>query len=495
MTSLVDRRFFDSAPDGIILVDSNYNILDCNLTIEKLTGFKRSEIINKKIFEIPVYDPETLSYLRRIYKKIDKEEIPDFVEHQIITKKGEKMWVDIKISPIRQGSKVLYQAILRDISFRKYFEKLLSESEKKYRIISENVYDLVTVLNKRFKHEYINEETYRNVLGYSNEDLLGKSALKYIHPDDLSKATKGLFEGYRHGQGENETRLKHKDGHWIWFESKGRIFQDHNGETKALLISRDISERKIAEQKLRQSERNYRKAYERAEFYKNLFSHDMNNILAAIDGYSQVYSMSKEHPEIMKSTDDLFKSIDWCLTKAKMLISNVGNLYQLEYNKQIIFTKVEINNCLEEAISFIKQRFNQKVIDITLESESNELFINGNELLVNVFENILNNAIKYNEKPIVQILIKVTRSHVNDLGLIGIEFIDNGIGIDDDRKEVIFQEGYKHKKGEKGLGFGLSVVKKAVNQFHGRIWVEDTIKGDYTKGAKFVILIPEFIEE
>ena len=112
-----------------------------------------------------------------------------------------------------------------------------------------------------------------------------------------------------------------------------------------------------------------------------------------------------------------------------------------------------------------------------------------------MFENILNNAIKYNEKPIAQILIIVTRSHVNDIGLIRIEFIDNGIGIDDDRKEIIFQEGYKHKKGGKGLGFGLSVVKKAVNQFHGRIWVEDTIKGDYTKGAKFVILIPEFIEE
>ncbi|MFX1298670.1 MAG: PAS domain S-box protein [Promethearchaeota archaeon] len=495
MTSLGDRRLFDNAPDGIVLVNSNYNIVDVNLTIEKLTGYKRSEIINKKIFDIPAYDAHTLKFLRTLYKNIDEEVIPEFVEHQIIKKNGKKIWMDIKISSIRQGSKVFYQAILRDISSRKRFENLLRESEKKYRLIIENVHDLVTVLDKRFKHEYINETTYRKVLGYSKVDLLGNSVLKYIHPDDLPKATLKLFEGFKHGQGKNETRLKHKDGHWVWFESKGAIFHDSEGELKALIISRDISERKIVEKKLKQSEKNYRKSYERAKFYKDLFSHDMNNIIAAIDGYSQVYSMSKEYPDLTISAEELFSSIDRSLAKAKMLISNVRNLYQLESNKQIIFSKIGIIKSLEKAINYIKESFKQKPINITFESESDELFIKGNQFLINTFENILNNSVKYNENPIIQISIEVSRSRVNDMGLIRIEFIDNGIGIDDDRKKIVLQEGYNHKKGGRGLGFGLSVVKKIVNQFHGRIWVEDKINGDHTKGAKFILLFPEFVEK
>ena len=70
------------------------------------------------------------------------------------------------------------------------------------------------------------------------------------------------------------------------------------------------------------------------------------------------------------------------------------------------------------------------------------------------------------------------------------EFIDNGIGISDKRKEIIFQEGIESEKGTKGMGFGLSLVKKIIDKYNGKIWIEDRIKGDYTKGSNFVILIP-----
>ena len=72
-----------------------------------------------------------------------------------------------------------------------------------------------------------------------------------------------------------------------------------------------------------------------------------------------------------------------------------------------------------------------------------------------------------------------------------LEFIDNGIGIDDVRKDSIFQREALKDSGPLGQGLGLSLVKKIIDTFKGQIWVEDKVKGDYSQGSKFILLIPE----
>ncbi|MFX1277120.1 MAG: sensor histidine kinase [Promethearchaeota archaeon] len=71
------------------------------------------------------------------------------------------------------------------------------------------------------------------------------------------------------------------------------------------------------------------------------------------------------------------------------------------------------------------------------------------------------------------------------------EFIDNGIGIQDSLKKRIFEGGFNKHPSVKGMGLGLSLVKKVIQTYNGTIWVEDKIIGDYSKGSKFIILIPE----
>jgi signal transduction histidine kinase len=83
------------------------------------------------------------------------------------------------------------------------------------------------------------------------------------------------------------------------------------------------------------------------------------------------------------------------------------------------------------------------------------------------------------------------RTQLNGKKYNKIEFSDNGIGVPDDRKKIIFMRGNRELKGAKGMGLGLSLVKKIINVFNSKIWVEDKVKGDYSKGSKFVILLPE----
>ncbi|GAJ02278.1 unnamed protein product, partial [marine sediment metagenome] len=71
------------------------------------------------------------------------------------------------------------------------------------------------------------------------------------------------------------------------------------------------------------------------------------------------------------------------------------------------------------------------------------------------------------------------------------EFIDNGVGIEDFRKKSVFDRGYKSDKNVSGMGLGLSLVKTIIDSYHGDIWVEDNVEGDFTKGSNFILIIPE----
>ena len=73
---------------------------------------------------------------------------------------------------------------------------------------------------------------------------------------------------------------------------------------------------------------------------------------------------------------------------------------------------------------------------------------------------------------------------------IKIEFKDNGIGISDSRKVSIFERGNRRYQKSRGMGLGLSLVKKVIDLYQGKIWVEDRVKGDYKQGSNFVLLIP-----
>ncbi len=106
-----------------------------------------------------------------------------------------------------------------------------------------------------------------------------------------------------------------------------------------------------------------------------------------------------------------------------------------------------------------------------------------------MFENILINAVRHNDKSNIEITIDINIEAVEHKNYVKFEFKDNGLGISDYRKKDIFEKGTRTTQKSKGMGLGLSLVKKIVDNFHGDIWVEDRIKGDYKQGCNFVVLL------
>lgn len=112
-------------------------------------------------------------------------------------------------------------------------------------------------------------------------------------------------------------------------------------------------------------------------------------------------------------------------------------------------------------------------------------------MLEDVFENLLINSIKHNKNLTIEITVRISKEQQNGINYIKMAFLDNAIGVDDIMKKKIFNRGYNEKKNVLGMGLGLLLVRGIIDIYNGKIWVEDRVKGDRSKGSNFVLLIPE----
>ena len=239
--------------------------------------------------------------------------------------------------------------------------------------------------------------------------------------------------------------------------------------------------------KLKKSEVKYRKAYHRAEFYKDLFAHDINNILHSLLSGIQICEVSFDNTSEVKYSINIMKTQ---VMRGSNLVSNIFNLSKLE-ESEMPLRKRNVYKVLKKSIASVKKIDRERSINIQFDFDDKELFILGSDLLEDVFDNILNNAIKHNKNPTVEIKIMISKQERKSVDYLKMEFLDNGKGVSDTRKDMIFNRGNKESKSTHGMGLGLALTKKIIESYDGEIRVEDRVKGDHLKGSNFILLIPE----
>ncbi len=244
---------------------------------------------------------------------------------------------------------------------------------------------------------------------------------------------------------------------------------------------------KNSEKNLRENQKNIEEAYRYTEFYKDLFTHDIRNILQNILLANNIIEQTNNKEKNIDNLTEIFDLIKEQVLRGENLISNVTKLSEIRKSLFPI-QSVELRNILDSTINNIKKMYEHKKIIVKFPEI--DLSVNANDLLKNIFENLLINAIIHNKNDPIEVWIKTSRFEFNQTPYIKIEFMDNGIGISDDRKKEIFitreEEAYKFR-----TGLGLSLIKKIIESYKGKIWVEDRIKGDSSKGINFILLIPE----
>ncbi|MBD3214311.1 MAG: PAS domain S-box protein [Candidatus Lokiarchaeota archaeon] len=278
-------------------------------------------------------------------------------------------------------------------------------------------------------------------------------------------------------------------------ESAACMYEDITERKEAQLKVEELKQQledRVRERtiKLENSEKKYRKAYNRANCFKGLFNHDISNIFNRISN-----AIELSHELLLKgsNTNQIFRNfelIDQQLKRGKKLVYNIRNLSEIEESEMPIIP-IDVFENLKNAIEFVRFNFPSRSINISVKSFQKDIKVFANELLLDVFENILINAVDYNNNERVEIQIDINRENGIETYFVRFEFRDNGIGIKDERKKKIFTEGMNRNRDSKGLGLGLSLVSKFLELCEGKIWVENRIFDDHTKGSNFIILIKE----
>jgi len=221
----------------------------------------------------------------------------------------------------------------------------------------------------------------------------------------------------------------------------------------------------------------------RAELYLDIMGHDINNL-------NQTAMANLELIQGDPNLDDEQRmSIDKALMATQgsaNLIDNVRKLQQITEEK-LELVPVDINEmiltCIKEA-----QKPDDKKVVINYTTRKG-LLVKGNALLKEVFCNLIGNSIKYSGDE-VTIDIAVNDTSIDDRHFYSISVADNGMGIPDEVKPKLFYRFQRGTTKAHGKGLGLYIVKSILERVGGSVSVEDRLKGDYTKGSKFIVNLP-----
>jgi diguanylate cyclase (GGDEF)-like protein/PAS domain S-box-containing protein len=160
------------------------------------------------------------------------------------------------------------------------------------RLIAENASDFIAIDSADHRYLLVSAGSER-VLGYPPAELLGRDGLDLVHPDDLSEAMevrKVVEVGEGEGLSSLTLRLRHKDGHWVWVELTGRRTTVAKGAL--IVVARDVTERKLVEDELRQAEERFRRAFDEAPSGMAIVDLDghwlqVNRALVTMTGYER----------------------------------------------------------------------------------------------------------------------------------------------------------------------------------------------------------------
>ncbi|MDD1677987.1 MAG: PAS domain S-box protein [Methanomicrobiales archaeon] len=449
-----ERRYhgiFETSQSALFTVDSNLlRIIEANHECARMLGYTVPELTEKPLFAIWP-DEKERSY---VFSRISDQFPAGDTEVQLLTRQGQVRWALIAAAFTPEG-RIVISAV--DITERKQIERALMDSEIKFRTIVERSLAGVFVIQEG-KFRYVNPR-YAEIHEYRPEEMVDTlSPRDLVHPDDRESIAGFLQDGFPGGSNfiHYHCRELTRNGQTIFVEVLGSrtVYQGRPATMGTLL---DVTDQKRADNALRQ-------VNNKLNLLSSITRHDILNHLTAIQGYMGL-AMESNHDE----------EVDTYLRNATMVTGKTQSLLQFTRDYQNMGVQDPEWQTLSDVVVRALPVITSPQINVNVRLEGVDIY--ADKLLEKVFYNLMDNTLRHGE-------------HATEIRLYyreeeeGLVLIceDNGKGIPDFEKNLIFKRGYG-----KNTGFGLFLIHDILSITG--MTIRET--GEVGKGARFEITVPK----
>lgn len=474
------RDMIRMANEGIIVIQDDEIVL-ANPALLRMLGYEEKELLGKPIRAIldiassHLYEEAQES---AHWGEIDK---PSF-RARLQTKKGHIINVEISMSYFVIDDLPAILGFVRDITEQIELEAAIDASESRYRALFDSSPIAYFTLSLRGNILQINKAA-EYLLGYSGDELLRRNLSTFTYGNHQNEIVSQIITEVSQGKNLDgfEMQFQRSDGNPTWVSITANLLEYPDKSSNIALMAIDIDRRKNAE-----ARENHER--ERANLYLEVMTHDLNNI-----NQSLLFSIGlvENLPNISENVQSMMQLASWHIRRSARMTANMRAILRLREAPPTA-EEADIFDYIQVAKFDVEQDFPWKTLIMKTNIQKGQFKIAGHEYVNHIFFNIIHNAMTYDEKPTVE--LEVNAERVQDLKMIRLEFIDKGPGVPDATKEFIFRRTGSPDEQIVGRGLGLTLVDQIIKNLGGQIRVLDRIRGDSSKGAKFIVMFPMWVE-
>lgn len=407
-------------------------------------------------------------------------------EYRIIRPDGQIRWIANRsqIAFGEDGKAARITGVAMDVTERRQAEKILRESEEKFRTLGEAIPNLAWLSDDQGRSLYVNP-AWSNYTGLTIEQF-NEQGWQALHPpEDLPQLEKAWNQALeRSAMIEVETMVRRFDGVYRWFLARSIPLKDADGKiVRWVGTLTDIHELKQAEETLKEANSN-------KELFLATLAHELRNPLAPVRGGLEIIRRSLDDRAtvermlaiIERQTGQLYRLVDDLLDISRITLGKI------KLQKSRFALDEAINLAIETSRGFIEKCG----CTLSFSPAEETIWLDADLMRISqIVSNLLNNAARYN-KP--QGSIRLRTERLDEMAVIKVS--DTGIGIPPAMLSNIF-EPYNQVNGAapqsgRGIGIGLSVVKRLVEMHGGKV---TAASGGVGCGSEFVVWLPAVEEE
>jgi len=482
------REIVENSNDIILMVQDG-NLKFVNTKAVELTGYAQEKILDIPFVELVF--PEDREMVEETYiRQVEGEELLTAHTFRMLKKNGEPFWVEVNGKAVVWGGRPGLLVFMQDISERKWMQDALRESEARFRDIAESMSDWIWEVNRNGVYVYCSVKA-EHILGYSRVEVIGKTPFDFMPPDERERIRSAISDivkekrAIRNLENWNLT----KDGRLVCLLTNGAPILDENDKLIGYRgVYSDITERKQAERKLAETNRQLEKAIEKtnemameadmanqakSEFLANM-SHEIRTPMNAVLGFGDMLLDTSLNEEQTDYVGTIKRSGESLLS----LINDILDFSKIEAG-QLDFEEIDFDPELlaYDVCQLIRPRIGSKSIEVLCRIGDNlPSMVRGDPTRYRqVLINLMGNAPKFTESGEIALTLDVDDEEQDRIKLHA-RIRDTGIGIPKDKLSAIF-EPFKQADGSTtrkygGTGLGLSICKKISDLMGGEVWAE-----------------------